>query len=102
MPPLIYKNNTHNMNSKTPYNVKLVQELKPIDYPTRFPFAKWAAMDLQKMPILAKKIIFSNEANFDLGGCVNKQNCRIGGIENPHACIEKPTHSKRVTVWCGF
>ena len=49
-----------------------------------------------------KKIIFSDEVHFDLGGCVNKQNYRIWGIENLHAYIEKPTHSKRVIVWCGF
>ena len=36
-----------------------------------------------------KKIIFSDEAHFDLGGYVNKQNCRIWGTENPHAYIEK-------------
>ena len=29
------------------------------------------------LAILAKKIIFSDEAYFDLGGYVNKQNCRI-------------------------
>ena len=49
-----------------------------------------------------KKIIFSDEANFDLGGYVNKQNCRSWDTEIPHAYIEKPTHPKRVTVWCGF
>ena len=56
------------------------------------------------MPILAKKkkIIFSDEAYFDLGGYVNKRNCRIWGIENLHAYIEKPTHPKRRTVWYGF
>ena len=55
------------------------------------------------MPILAKKkIVFSGEAHFDLGGYVNKQNCGIWGTENPHAYIEKPTHSKRVTVCWGF
>ena len=54
------------------------------------------------MAILAKKIIFSDEAHFDLGSYVNKQNCRIRGAENPHAYIEKPMHPKRVTVWCGF
>ena len=48
------------------------------------------AIDLQKMPILAKKIIFSDEAHFDLGGYVNKQNCCIWGTENPHAYIKKP------------
>ena len=54
------------------------------------------------MPILAKKkIIFSNEAHFDLGGYVNKQNCRIWSTENPHAYIENLTLPKRVTVWCG-
>ena len=41
-------------------------------------------------------------AHFDLGGNENKQNCCIWGTENPHAYIEKPTHPKRVTVWCGF
>ena len=34
------------------------------------------AIDLQEMPILAKKIIFSGEAHFGLGGYVNKQNFR--------------------------
>ena len=37
----------------TPY---MVQKLKPIDHPMRFRFLKWA-IDLQKMPILARKII---------------------------------------------
>ena len=31
-----------------------------------------------------KKIIFSDEAHFDLGGYINKQNCRVWGKENPH------------------
>ena len=60
------------------------------------------AIDLQKIPILAKKIIFSDEAHFDLGEYVNKQNCHIWGTENPYPYIEKPTNLKRVTVWCGF
>ena len=62
-------------------------------------------IDLQEMPILVKKkIIFSDVAHFDLGGYVNKQNCRVWGTENSHAYayIEKPKHSKRVTVWCGL
>ena len=59
-------------------------------------------INLQKMPILAKKIIFSYEAHFDLGGYVNKQNRSIWGTENPYAYLEKRTHPKRVTVLCGF
>ena len=49
-----------------------------------------------------KKIIFSDEAQFDLDGYVNKQICCIWGTENPLAYIKKPMHPKRVTVWCGF
>ena len=33
-------------------------------------------------------LIFSDEAHFDLGGYVNKQNCRIWGIENLHVYNE--------------
>ena len=40
------------------------------------------ALDLQKMAILEKKNFFSDEAHFDLGGYVNKQNCHIWGTEN--------------------
>ena len=78
----------------TPYKVQLVRELKPTDgWSVRF--AENAALD-------KKKIIFSNEAHFDLGRYVNKQNCSIWGTENPNAFIEKPTHPKRITVWCRF
>ena len=57
----------------------------------------------RRFPIWQKKeIIFSDEAHFDHGSYVNKQNCRIWGIESPHAYVENPTHPKRVTVWCGF
>ena len=65
-------------------------------YPMRFRFAKWAC------DRLTEKIIFSDEAHFDLGGYVNKQNCRIWDTENPHAYIEKPIHPRQVTVWYGF
>ena len=57
------------------------------------------AIDLPKMPILAKKIIFSDEAHFHLGRYVNKQNYRVWGTENPHAYIEKAAHPKRDTVF---
>ena len=49
-----------------------------------------------------KTINFSDEAHFDFGGYVNKQNCHICGTENPHAYFEKPKHPKRVTIRYGF
>ena len=44
--------------------------------------------------VLPKKIIFSDEAHFDLGGYVNTQNYCIWGTENPHGHIEKSMHPK--------
>jgi hypothetical protein len=46
--------------------------------------------------------IFSDEAHFQLDGCVNTQNCWIWGAENPRVIHEKPLHAQRATVWCGF
>ena len=57
-------------------------------------FAKWARDRPTEDADFAKKIIFSDEAQFDLGGFVTKQNCRIRGIENTYAYIEKLTHPK--------
>ena len=45
---------------------------------------------------------WGSNPEFTYGGYVNKQNCRIWGTKNPHAYIQKPTHSKRVTVWREF
>lgn len=84
------------------YKVQFVQELKPHDHPMRFRFAQWAEGRLIEDEHFYRKIIFSDEAHFHLGGYVNKQNCRIWGSENPHVIEEKPMHSQRVTVWCGF
>lgn len=84
------------------YKVQLVQELKQVDHQQRFRFADWALNKLNDDPDFARKIIFSDEAHFHLGGYVNKQNCRIWGTENPHAVVNKPMHPDRVTVWCGF
>ena len=68
-------------------------------------FARWDCDRLTEDSVFGKKIIFSDEAHFDLGGYVNKQNCRIWGTDNRHAYIEKLTHPKRVTLggcWTKF
>ena len=59
-------------------------------------FRSWNQLTIQ--------CVFASLSNnhFDLNEYVNKQNGRIWGTENPKPYIEKPTHLKRVSVWCGF
>ena len=71
--------------------------MKPYDHPMRFRFAQWAEQHLVEDEHFYRKIIFSDETHFHLGGYVNKQ-----GSENPHVVMEKPMHPQRVIVQCGF
>ena len=41
-----------------------------------------------------KKVIFSDEAHFDLGGYVNKQNCRIWDTEKPYTMKSRRTQNE--------
>ena len=81
------------------YKIQLTQELKPQDHSMRRNFANWI---LEQNNDFSQKIIFSDEAHFEIGGYVNKQNCRIWGEENPHVIQERSLHPQRVTVWCGL
>ena len=48
-------------------------------------WAKWVCDRLtEDADFIKKKIIFSDETYFDLGGYVNKQNCRILGTQKTH------------------
>jgi len=68
----------------------------------RFRFAEWAQERLVEDDNFYRKIVFTDEVHFHLGGYVNKQNCRIWGSENPHVVLEKPMHPQRVAVCCGM
>ena len=52
----------------TAYKVQLIQELKSIDHRMRFGFDKWACNRLIEDVDFGKKVMFSDEAHFDLGG----------------------------------
>lgn len=80
------------------YKVQLTQQIKIRYHYQRKTFAEWTLNQLEEDEDFLKKIIFSDEAHFDLGGYVNKQNCRIWGSENPRIFEEKPMHPQRVTV----
>ena len=56
---------------------------------------KWACDRLTEGADFGKKIIFSDEAHFDLGGYVNKQNCRIW---DTHTLKSRRTQNKSLFV----
>ena len=84
------------------YKIQLTQELHPEDHAQRRTFSNWILEQQQIDCDFSRKIIFTVETHLQLGGYVNKQNCRIWGTENPQVIQQLPMHSPRVTVWCGF
>jgi hypothetical protein len=46
-------------------------------------------------------MFFSNQTHVYLDVTVNTQNWRILGTENPQIGIQKPLHSKRLTIWAA-
>jgi hypothetical protein len=44
-------------------------------------------------------LIISDEANFELSGCVNKQNIWYWSEAHPYELHLKPLHSQRVRAW---
>lgn len=84
------------------YKVQLTQQLLPTDHAQRREFTDWILEQQEVNADFADKIIFSDEAHFHVDGCVNRQNCRIWGSENPRTIHEKAMHPQRVTVWCAL
>lgn len=84
------------------YKVKICQKLQPTDFERRMQFCEWFLEKLDADNEFIGKLIMSDEAHFNLSGCVNRQNLRFWSTENPMEIMEMPLHSERVTVWCGF
>ena len=80
-----------------PCKMMIVQELQERDYENR----KTCSENLLKNLSDNSVLITSDEAYFHLSGFVNKQNFRYWSDQNPLNVMEKPLHSKRVTVWCA-
>jgi hypothetical protein len=57
---------------------------------------------LNERPDIIRHLIMSDEAHFDLFGCVNRQNLRYWSESNPNELIGKPLHSPTVTVPSGI
>jgi hypothetical protein len=82
-----------------PYKIQVVQKLSERDFIARKAFCEQFLTLVQEEPDVIRRMM-SDEAHFELSGCVNKQNMRYWSDNNPQL-LEKPLHSSKVTVWCG-
>ena len=82
------------------YKIQIVQKLEHGDRPNRQLFARTLLEREQNDLDYLNKIGFCDEATFNVGGVVNRHNCRIWGTENPHVLFEKPRVSAKLHVWC--
>jgi len=85
-----------------PYKVQLVQELKPGDSQQRIIYAVRLQELAREHNEFIHYLIMSDEAHFHLNGFVNKQNCRIWGVENPRMVYQRQLHPLKCTVWCAI
>ena len=83
-----------------PYKLQLVQRLKRGDKAKRYRFCKWA-LSRWRRPSFRKCLLMTDEARFHIDGHVNKQNCRLWGLENPHATVGQEQQTPSIVVWCG-
>ncbi|GFX24202.1 DUF4817 domain-containing protein [Trichonephila clavipes] len=72
------------------------------DHQARLRFVEWAQNEIAVVPDFHKRILFSDEAHFQLNGYVNKQNCRIWSEANLQVYVETPLHPEKLTVWCAL
>lgn len=84
-----------------PYKIQMTQQLLPADKPRRLAYGKFVKEMVVADDEFRRKIVMSDEANFELCGNVHKHNCRIYGTSNPRKTQEKPNYQKKLNVWCG-
>ncbi|XKL59127.1 hypothetical protein PGB90_000143 [Kerria lacca] len=80
----------------------MFQSLSAIATEKRYAFVQTFGVYLHSHHNELSFIWFSDEVHFWLNGYVNKQNCCIWSLQNPHDFETTPLHAQRVTVWAAF
>lgn len=88
--------------SLKPFKIRRTQELKLVDHQSRKQFAEQMILQQSNERDFFNRILFSDEAHFELQGYVNSQNFRFWRNENPRAISERSNFPKKLTVWCGL
>jgi hypothetical protein len=82
--------------------VQLLHALKPNDKPQRKEFAVSLLDFFNEDGHFHKRVCFSDEANFQVSGKLNRYNVRIWGSELLHETREFQRDSPKVKVWCAI
>ena len=77
------------------FRYETLQELKMNNLSQYRIFSEWAFRKLAEDPLLYRKIVFTDKANFYLNGQVNKQNCRFWSGDQPEALQKLSMHLKK-------
>lgn len=77
-------------------------ELSDDDFDRRVEFCETFLAMVDKNSRLLDKIIWSDESEFKLNGCINRHNCCYWASSNPHELYPVQEFAPGVTVWCGL
>ena len=68
----------------------------------RVEFCEWYLDKSAEDAEFPEKIVWSDEAIFQLNGSINRHNCTYWALENPHFTMEHKLNLPGITVWCGI
>ena len=81
-----------------PYRMRVLHDLKDVDYSKRLEFANWFNRKMIAIPDFDELVLWSDKSHFFLDDNVFTHQCIIWSTENPHRYLTKPLHPQRLLV----
>jgi hypothetical protein len=85
-----------------PYKISIVHAMHPSDPTQRLQFANVMLQRISTDPTFFDKVLWTDEAGFNLDGIGNKQNTKYWSVTNPNFIIERRIKSFQVNMWGGI
>ncbi|CAF3819615.1 unnamed protein product [Rotaria sp. Silwood1] len=82
-----------------PYKPRLLQALNEDDPNRRLEFCEWILNSTQEDPTLLDRILWTDEATFQINGRVNRHNSVYWSDTNPHFIIEQELNVSQAMAW---
>lgn len=89
-------------NKFPPYKMKLVQELNEDDFDRRLEFCEIMMDEIDADLNFLYRIVFSDEATFQINGNINRHNFRYWSDVNPNWMRDNHTQPQKLNVWMGM